>query len=248
MRRTTDSGSVPGAVGWRAAIGASWEVGEVIDLSGGLHNGMWRMRDPYRPVEITEIPLAGNFNIVEYSVYAQEIRMPVQASTYLETAAHMYPEREKMDELPLEQLFPSAVVLQIPRGPEELITADDLEAALAAVGETVHPGDALLIATGWDSHWDEPDFMTHSPHFRYSAVEWVVEHECGILGSDAANWSDLSEKPSFFPMFFQSSTLLLAPLVNLTQVPVARVQLVVTPLRIRGACASPCRALALVPR
>ena len=84
-RRAAVSDPVDGASGRRVAIGALWDVGEVIDLSGGLHNGMWRMRDPYRPVEITEIPLAGNFNIVEYSVYAQEIRMPVQASTYLET-------------------------------------------------------------------------------------------------------------------------------------------------------------------
>jgi kynurenine formamidase len=160
----------------------------------------------------------------------------------------MYPEREAIDELPLPNLFPSAVVLQIPRGSAELVTADDIETALSAAGETLQPGDALLIATGWDSHWDEPDFMTHSPHFRYSAVEWVVRHGCSILGSDAANWSDLSEQPSFFPMFFQSRTLLLAPLVNLTTVPVARVRLVVLPLRIRGACASPCRAIALVPR
>ena len=63
-----------------------------------------------------------------------------------------------------------------------------------------------------------------------------------------ANWSDLKEKPSFFPMFFRSDALLLAPLVNLAQVPVPRVNLVVLPLRIRGACASPCRAIAVVPR
>lgn len=223
-------------------------MGDLIDLSGDLYTGMWRMRDPYPPVEVKEIPLAGRFPIVDYSVYAEEVRMPVQASTYIETAAHMYPEREKIDEVGLERLFVPAVVLQLPRGPEELITADDIEAALAAAGETVRPGEALLLATGWDSHWDEPDFMTRSPHFRYSAVEWVVRHGCSILGSDAANWSDLSEKPSFFPMFFQSDCLLLAPMVNLTAIPVPRVNLVVLPLRIRGAVASPCRAVAVVPR
>jgi arylformamidase len=231
-----------------ARLDTTWDVGEVIDLSGDIYNGMWQMRDPYPPVEVKEIPLAGRFTIVPYSVYAQEIHLPVQASTYLETAAHMYPERESIDEVPLATLCPSAVVLQMPRGPEELITADDIERALAATGEEVRPGDALLLSTGWDSHWDLPDFTTHSPHFRYSAVEWVVQHGCSILGSDAANWSDLSEVPSFFPMFFQSQTLLLAPMVNLTRIPVARVQLVVLPLRIRRACASPCRALALVPR
>ena len=230
-----------------ARLGQTWQIDEVIDLTGGIYSGMWHMASPYPPVEVKEIPLAGRFNLVDYAIYAQEMSLPVQASTYLETAAHMYPEREKIDELPLERFFLSAVVLQLPRGPEGLITADDIEAGLATAGETVRPGEALLISTGWDSHWDEPDFMTHSPHFRYSAVEWVVQHKCGLLGSDAANWSDLSEKPSFFPMFFRSETLLLAPLVNLRRIPVSRIKLIVLPLRIRGACASPCRALAVLP-
>jgi len=230
----------------QARLNAIWDMGELIDLTGDIYTGMWRLQDPYPPVEVMEIPLAGRFDVVDYPIYSQEVRFAVQASTYLETAAHLYPEREKIHEVDLERLFVSAVVLQIPRGPEELITADDIEEALQSAGERVRPGDALLIATGWDSHWDKQDFMTRSPHFRYSAVEWVVEHKCSILGSDAANWSDLSEKPSFFPMFFQSDTLLLAPLVNLTRVPVPRVQLVVLPLRIRGACASPCRAIAVV--
>jgi len=232
----------------RARLDATWDMGELIDLTGDIYTGMWRMRDPYPPVEVKEIPLAGRFNLVDYNIYSQEVRMPVQASTYLETAAHMYPQREKIDQIGLERLFVSAVVLQIPRGPEELITADDIEVALAQSNETVRPGEALLIATGWDSHWDKSDFMSHSPHFRYSAVDWVVRHDCGILGSDAANWSDPAEKPSFFPMFFQSNTLLLAPLVNLTEIPVSRVHLIVLPLRIRGACASPCRAIALMNR
>jgi arylformamidase len=228
-------------------VSAIWDVGRVIDLSGDIYNGMWHLPPPYPPVEVKEIPLAGRLPGLSYDVYAQEVRFAVQASTYLETAAHMYPEREKIDELSLARLMPEAVVLQIPRGAGEVVTADDLEKALADTGEEVRPGDALLIATGCDSHWDQPDFFSGSPHFRYSAVEWVVECGCGILGSDAANWSDVEEKPSFFPMFFQSSTLLLAPLVNLTKVPVPRVQLIVAPLRIRGACASPCRVLALVP-
>ncbi|MGQ9553999.1 MAG: cyclase family protein [Anaerolineae bacterium] len=231
-----------------ARLNETWDMGELIDLSGDIYTGMWHLPDPYPPVEVKEIPLVGRFNIVDYNVYAQEVRLAGQTSTYLETAAHMYPEREKINEVGLERLFVPAVVLRIPRGREELITAADMETALATTGETVRPGDALLIATGWDSHWDEPDFTTHSPHFRYSAVEWVVKHGCSILGSDAANWSDPGEKPSFFPMFFQSDTLLLAPLVNLAAIPVPRIRLIVLPLRIRGACASPCRAIAVVPR
>ena len=57
----------------------------------------------------------------------------------------------------------------------------------------------------------------------------------------------LIEKPSFFPMFLQSGTLLLAPMVNVDQIPVARIKLVVMPLKVHGVCAFPSRVIGIVP-
>jgi len=137
------------------------------------------------------------------------------------------------------------VVLQIPRDPGEKVTAADIESALERVRQQVRPGDALLVATGYDRFTQSSG--DSSPHFRYDAIEWVVQHRCSILGSDMSNWQDPDEKPSFFPMFFRSQTLLLAPMVDLTAVPVARIRLIVMPLKIAGACASPCRVVGILP-
>jgi arylformamidase len=226
-------------------LDATWNIGELIELSGDLRDGARLLDAPYPPVTIRELDLHPMAEGWEYLPYTQEMHLSVQSSTYLETAAHLFPEREKIGDIGLERLFPSTVVLQIPRGPNEKVTAPDIESALERAQEQISPGDALLIATGYD-RFSEPS-GDRSPRFRYDAVEWVVQHGCSILGSDMSNWQDPDEKPSFFPMFFRSQTLLLAPMVHLNAVPATRIQMIVMPLRIEGACASPCRVVGILP-
>ena len=229
----------------KVKLDQSWNAAELIELSGDLRDGDRPLDAPYPPVSIRELDLRPLCVNREYLAYSQEMHLSVQSSTYLETAAHLYPEREKIGDIGLERLFTSAVVLQIPRGPNQKVTAADIESALERAREQMRPGDALLVATGYD-RFAEPG-GDRSPRFRYDAVEWVVRHGCSILGSDMSNWQDPDEKPSFFPMFFRSQTLLLAPMVNLTAVPAARIRMIVMPLKIEGACASPCRVVGILP-
>jgi kynurenine formamidase len=223
-----------------------WDMGELIDLGGDIYEGMTQVPPPLFPaVQVREIDLSTRAKGRGYMSYSQSVILPVQVSTYLETGAHLYPEMEKVHEVGLDRLFLSAVVLQIPRGPGEKVTAPDIESELSKVGEVVNPGEALLVATGYNL-FDEVDFK-NSPHFRYDAVEWAVQRKCALIGSDMGNWQDPDEKPHFFPMFLKSGTMLLAPMVNLTRVRAARIKLIVMPLKIRGACASPCRVIGVVP-
>ena len=69
--------------------------------------------------------------------------MALHSSTYLETSAHLYPERGNLDTLPLERLFMDVTWLRVPCGTQEAITAADLAAALERTGQPLHPGDAL---------------------------------------------------------------------------------------------------------
>lgn len=223
-----------------------WDMGELIDLGGDIYEGMTQVPPPlFPPVQVRELDLSARAKGRGYMSYSQSVVMPVQVSTYLETGAHLYPEMEKVNEVGLDRLFLSAVVLQIPLGPGEKVTAPHIESELAKVGEVVNPGEALLIATGHNL-FEEVDFK-NSPHFRYDAVEWVVQHQCAILGSDMSSWQDPDEKPHFFPMFLKSGTMLLAPMVNLTQIRAARIKLIVMPLKIHKACASPCRVVGIAP-
>jgi len=214
-----------------------------IEISGTLKHHMWSFQgNPHPRVEVSELPTLAT---LPYRVYAQAIYTPMQASTYLETAAHLYPDRIKVDELPLERLFTDAVVLKVPLGAGEKITAPALSQALQSLGVPLRKGDSLLVGTGWDKKWDDPDYFRGAPYFSAEAMDWILAHEIGILGADSPQWDNLEDPQGFFPQFFETETLLLAPLINLSQVSQPRVKLITLPLKVGGVCAAPCRAIVI---
>ena len=98
-----------------------------IDVGGALRHHMWEGVSLYPLVEVYELPPRGGR---DYLSYSQAVYTPVQSSTYLETAAHMYPASIKVADLPLDRLFTEAVVLQLPLGPREAITSAAIQRAL----------------------------------------------------------------------------------------------------------------------
>lgn len=157
----------------------------------------------------------------------------------------MYKDRITIDQLPLERLFLDTVVLKIPLGSNEHITSDLIQGALADEGVSLRKGDALLIGTGWDRKWNDPDYCPDPPHFTAEAIDWMLDQEVALLGADTPRFDGRSDPQNFFPKFFQRDILLLAPLVNLYAVRKPRVKLIVLPLKVVGACAAPCRAVIL---
>ena len=215
----------------------------LVDIGGTLQHHMWAIEgNPFPLVEVAELPTLPH---LPYTVYSQTVFMPVQASTYLETAAHLDPNQIKIHELPLERLVTEAVVLQIPLGSDAHITLALIQQALQTAGETLRPGNSLLIGTGWDVKWDDPDYLLYPPHFTGEAIDWIMQQGVGLLGCDSPLWDGRRDPQDFFPRFFQSDILLLAPLVNLAAVQQSRVRLITLPLKVAGACAAPCRVIVM---
>ena len=107
-------------------LNQTWDMGRLIDLTCDYFNGMpidmsgtlpsFQMRELDKEMEAL---CRGR----EYRSYTQEVRMCVQAGNYLETGAHLYPEMESVADVGLDRLFVSAVVVHIPRGKDEKVTA-----------------------------------------------------------------------------------------------------------------------------
>ena len=231
-------------------LNQTWDMGRLVDLTCDYFNGMpvdmtgalpsFRMRELDEEMEAL---CRGR----EYRSYTQEVRMCVQAGNYLETGAHLYPEMESVADIGLERLFVSAVVMQLPRGKDEKVTAADLDRALASLGETIHPGDAILVSTGYNRFGSNDIGCDLTPHFSYDAIEWAVNRRPSILASDMASWHDGEEEPSFWPMLMRSGVLVIGSLLNLAEITAPRIRLIALPMKIRGACASPCRLIAVLP-
>ncbi len=71
----------------------------------------------------------------------------------------------------------------------EVITVADTEAALAAAGLSVQPGDAVFFHTGWGRLWgvDNPTYSTGEPGPGVALGAWLAEQRVALTGCDT--WS-----------------------------------------------------------
>jgi kynurenine formamidase len=215
-----------------------------VDLTGRYGPGMWT----YRPI-VPDIPAyeQRRFATVEERGWeADVVTLPTLCGTYLETSKHLFPERPGIAELPPERCFVRATVARIPRGPREHIGVNELEAVVTEL----NPGDALLVATGWDKHWWDAGgetFVRESPHFDMAAMRWITDRGVSILGGDVPCFDDpdASGAQGVNTVLFGADALILAPLVGLGSLTANRIDLVVLPIKLADACGAPCRAIAI---
>jgi arylformamidase len=210
-----------------------------IDITGPLENGMWSYPDPYPQVQIEELPVP---EWVPYPTYSWVFTLGAQSGTYLETAAHMFRDAATIDQVPLERLFLEAAVIHLRgKGPQEPIEAHEL----AAAGVDVRPGDALLVCTEWDKRWYDAGFVSDCPYFTAEAMHWIFDRQVSLMGADLPKFDSWERPQKFFAEFFSRDILLLAPLVNLWQISRPRVRLIALPLKVKGVCGTPCRAVVI---
>ncbi len=218
------------------------------DITGTIENGMWRYDDPYTPINIIPLPPVPWAGV---KVYAEIFEgMHSQTGTYLETPAHVYAPGEPLGypliDVPLEKMVNvPCVLLNLPlveKGPERhAITAEALAACPGA--DQIRQGDAILVGSGWGKYWMDPDYVTMGPYFTKGAMDWMLEKKPVIIGSDSSRWENLEQPQGFFGDFYAANVLMLAPLVNLEQVPFTSCSLTALPIKVTGTCAAPVRAI-----
>jgi kynurenine formamidase len=71
----------------------------------------------------------------------------------------------------------------------DVVTVEDVRAALEPRGLHVRPGDAVLVHTGWGSLWgvDDERYGAGEPGPGTALGEWLVEHRVALTGCDT--WS-----------------------------------------------------------
>jgi kynurenine formamidase len=123
-----------------------------------------------------------------------QVTMGAHAGTHVDAPWHYYPtcggqRARTIDELPLEWFYADGVALDMrhkPRG--SLIDVADLEATLAQIGYTLKPGDIVLIHTGADKLWSQPEYFHAGAGMSAAATRWLIERGIRVMGIDAWGW------------------------------------------------------------
>jgi arylformamidase len=208
------------------------------DISGWIYSGMWSYCPEYPGAKIFDLPHPA-FLPDDYPVYLQGFDIGGQTGTYVETRAHVDRSAEPVVDLALPEFYRPAVVMNVGRKEaNQPVTLEDLE----RTGIEPEPGDAVLLSTGWDSKWEDPEYVKSSPYIRRDAALWLIQRGIGLLGSDFPRFDYPAEMQFPWAEFWEKVNLLLAPVTNLQGLSGKCGQLVAFPLKIKGACATPCRA------
>jgi len=220
----------------------------VIDLSGPFYSGMWsyNMLDGLG-VSLPEFAVHTVATREQQGFEAFSVSLSTVTGTYIETGAHLLSGMPNLSDLDPASFVRPAVVCHLePKGPEDLIHRSELESNCPPVEK----GDALLIDCGWGEQWRSPDFVTGSPAFHLDCLDWLLALPMSILGVDvpcietARSRPDGSEEAgNMLVPLFQRGMLLLAPLVNLSDIRSPRGELLALPLHIESVSGAPCRAL-----
>jgi kynurenine formamidase len=166
---------------------------------------------------------------------------------------------QRIDELPLEWFFAPGVVLKFTHKVDgDVITLPNIQAELERIGHTLQARDIVLMYTGRDAFYGQPDYWTRGPGVSAEATRWMFEQGVRVMGIDAWGWDRPlalqakealeQNQPGIFWEAHQAnlSYSQIERLANLSALPATGFHVSCFPLRLVGAGAAPARVVAIL--
>lgn len=197
----------------------------------------------------------------------EEVQAITHTGTHVDAPYHYGPTSEgkparTIDNVPLEWCFAPGVVIDVRhKAAGEVITVADLQAALGRISYRLRPLDVILLHTGADKRLGSTDYFAQ-PGLGREGVLWLVAQGVKVIGIDAytldrpfkdmvADFKRTGDGRHIWPAHFagiEKEYCQIEKLANLDQIPRPHgFYISCLPVKIQGASAGWCRAVAMVP-
>src|SRR5215510_4294377 len=136
-----------------------------------------------------DIP-ADRFPVPHQHTASEVVTLTTHAGTHVDAPWHYGPLSEgrparTIDEIPLEWCYGDGVVLDFTaKHADEAISPGDLDAALRRIGHRLQPLDIVLIRTGCDRFFDQPDWSRRHPGMSREATLHLIDQGIRMMGTD----------------------------------------------------------------
>lgn len=182
----------------------------------------------------------------------------VHTATHCDAPYHFFSQLKAVDELPPDCLIGSAVVVELTAlSGSQPIEAETIQNWESRSGETIKPGDIVLLHTGHSANWKKGDdaaayWENGWPYLARSAVDYLAEKPIRAVGVESfdPDWVDLNDLASAefaaHRTFLPRGIYIIENLTNLDQIGVKRCHLIALPLKLGRCSGSPVRVIAIV--
>lgn len=226
---------------------------EIIDLSREIFHRT-QTHPSHPPVIMTvwndhsEKKIAGD---TVFTSKAMSIAFSDHAGTHVDAPVHFdpSPDARSIDQMPLENFITEAFCVDLRDTPlGHAVTVAELGAAVAATGQTIKPGDTVLILLGTNEKLlGKPGYAHDFAGLSIEAIHWLADQGIGMFGVEAI--SPAPEGELNFKAHIACAERRITHMECLANLEAVagrgRFRFIGLPLKIRGGTASPIRAVAL---
>ena len=168
------------------------------------------------------------------------IEMVANTGTYVDSPFHRYPEGKDLAELPLSSLANLEGV--VVRATEARAIGQVRFARLDVCGK------AVIIATGWDRHWNTEQYFDGHPFLTRDAARLLAESGAALVAIDSLNIDDTDDLTRPVHSILLGAGIPIAEhLCNLGALPSSGFRFFAVPVKVRRFGTFPVRAFGIVP-
>jgi kynurenine formamidase len=189
--------------------------------------------EPIRDVE------ADGINVQQYS-------SNTHLGTHLDAPRHFVPDGHTIEQLSLDRVSGTGVIIDVVKTSPEAITVADVEAS----SNTVREDDIVLLYTGWGEKYGTEQYEPH-PWITTDLAKWFVDRDINLVALDVLTpdipWSHRPDDWDEFPVhreLLNNEVLIAENLGNLARLAEQRVDVFGFPIKISGADGAPARFVA----
>jgi kynurenine formamidase len=169
-----------------------------------------------------------------------KIEMVANTGTYIDSPFHRYADGKDLSELTLESIADLECLV---------FRADPGERAIGPrlFSKADVSGKAVLVHTGWASHWGSEQYFENHPFLTAEAAEWLKASGPALVGIDSLNIDDTSggHRP-VHSILLGADILIVEHMCHLEKLPDSVFQFHAVPVKVRNFGTFPVRAYAVV--
>ena len=244
------------------AQSAALPNGTIVDLSHAYDVDaiFWPTAEPFKLEKVADGMTPGGYYYAANNFFTSE-----HGGTHIDAPVHFAEGRQTVDEIPLERLVGSAVVIDVADRAEAnadyQVSTDDFSRWETEHGQ-IPAGAIVLLRTGFASRWPdaarylgtaergEPAVaQLHFPGLHPDAARWIVANRAiHAIGIDTAS-IDYGQSTLYesHRVLYEQDIPAFENVAALDRLPATGATVVALPMKIKGGSGAPLRIIAIVP-